>query len=355
LIDTNDQLAPWLARLDAAPWLALDTEADSLHAYPEKVCLIQISLPGQDMLIDPLAGMDLNPLFAHLRPRELILHGADYDLRLLCRTYGFVPHAIFDTMLAARLIGCERFGLSDLVQRFLNLTLEKGPQKANWARRPLTPKMEAYARNDTHHLHALATILREQLEAKGRLAWAREWCGRLSAECTRPVVEDPDTVWRVKGGHRLRPRGLAVLRELWRWREAEAIAADRPPYFMLSHEKMVELSHAAEHHPPHHRRVELRITPRRQAAVLEAIEAGLALPESECPRPLRPAGRRATEAEVRRADRLRAVRDRRAAELGLDPSIIAPRYMLLALAQNREKHEPELMHWQRELLRDEPV
>ena len=116
--------------------MALDTEADSLHAYPEKLCLIQISVEGEDALVDPLARMDLEPVLEELRHHELIMHGADYDLRLLRKGLNFVPTAIFDTMLASRLLGIREFGLNNLVWRFLNVRLEKGPQKANWAPRP---------------------------------------------------------------------------------------------------------------------------------------------------------------------------------------------------------------------------
>jgi ribonuclease D len=124
----------------------MDTEADSLHAYPEKLCLIQISISGADELLDPLAKMDLKPLLEVFRRHELIVHGADYDLRLLRKSCGFVPTTIFDTMLAARLLGCREFGLTNLVSKCLGVKLEKGPQKANWARRPLTERMEVYAR-----------------------------------------------------------------------------------------------------------------------------------------------------------------------------------------------------------------
>src|SRR5262245_2193676 len=120
----------------AAKWIALDTEADSLHAYPEKLCLIQISIAGGDELLDPLSALDLTPAFAVFRDHALILHGADYDLRLLRKSCGFVPTAIFDTMLASRLLGCREFGLNNLVAKYLAVTLEKGPQKANWAQRP---------------------------------------------------------------------------------------------------------------------------------------------------------------------------------------------------------------------------
>src|SRR5436190_1016235 len=133
VIDTEQKLAGFLPTLRAATWVALDTEADSLHAYPEKVCLIQISTVSGDELIDPLAGLDLDPLLDALAGHELIMHGADYDLRLLRKHHDFVPGAIFDTMLAARLLGLRQFGLSNLVEHFLGVKLEKGAQKADWA------------------------------------------------------------------------------------------------------------------------------------------------------------------------------------------------------------------------------
>ncbi len=160
MIATNAQFDEFLPILRQADWVALDTEADSLHAYPEKLCLIQISITGEDKLIDPLAKIDLAPLWPELRRHELIFNAADYDLRLLRKTYNFVPQKIFDTMLAARLLGEKQFGLNNLVSKFLNVQLEKGSQTADWSKRPLTEKMETYARNDTHFLKSLADILR---------------------------------------------------------------------------------------------------------------------------------------------------------------------------------------------------
>src|SRR5262245_6641076 len=217
----------------AAEWVALDTEAASLHAYPEKLCLIQLSLPGVNDLVDPLAALDLSRLLAALRGHELILHGADYDLRLLRRTCGFVPKHIFDTMLAARLLGFSEFSLTSLVNRLLGIHLEKGPQTADWARRPLTERMVAYALNDVRYLKPAADSLRAALEAKGRLDWHWETCARLVQDCSKVRSPDQDQVWRLKGASRLDRRGLVVLRELWRWRDQEAMAANRPPYFLL--------------------------------------------------------------------------------------------------------------------------
>ena len=237
MINTDGTLAEFLPELQSAEWVALDTEADSLHAYPEKLCLIQISTTRHDKLVDPLAAIDLTPLWPILKKHELIImHGADYDLRLLRKTNGFVPNKIFDTMLASRLLGEREFGLVSLVKKHLGITLEKGSQKADWSKRPLTPRMEAYARADTHHLKPLSDILKEQLRQKDRLSWLEQCCDRLIAECAIPTKPEPDLVWRVKGSHHLTPRALAVLREIWRWREKEALASNRPPFFVLSHE-----------------------------------------------------------------------------------------------------------------------
>ncbi|MGH7988991.1 MAG: ribonuclease D, partial [Limisphaerales bacterium] len=174
MIDTDAKLAALLPALKSAAWLAVDTEADSLHAYPEKVCLVQISIAGGNELVDPLAQMNLDPLFGVFNAHELIFHAADYDLRLLEKHHKFIPSAIFDTMLAARLLGERQFGLSALVEKFLGVKLDKGSQKADWARRPLTEKMEIYARNDTYYLKPLADKLKSELAAKNRLAWHQE-------------------------------------------------------------------------------------------------------------------------------------------------------------------------------------
>jgi ribonuclease D len=354
VIVDSAQLDGWLERLRQAPWLALDTEADSLHAYPERLCLIQISIPGEDVLIDPLAGFSLKPLWAALDGRVLILHGADYDLRLLYRGHGFVPHTLFDTMWAARLLGHMEFGLVNLASRFLGVTLEKGPQTANWGRRPLTPRMENYARNDTRHLKPLTDLLTAELEAKGRLSWHQEVCARLVEECAQHRVVDPENDWRVKGSDRLDRRGLAVLRAIWDWREEEAVASGRPPYFILSHEKLVELATVAitngnlEFSLPRH------LTHRRRSGALSAIENGLALPPAAWPRIPQRRGKRLTTVQKRRYEDLRERRDRRAVELGLDPSLIASRGDLTQVCQS-EKPTPHLMRWQWELLGETPA
>ena len=351
MIDTEQKLGAFLATLHAATWVAVDTEADSLHAYPEKVCLIQISTVAGDKLVDPLAPINLDPLLEALSGHELIMHGADYDLRLLLKHHEFVPSAIFDTMLAARLLGLRQFSLSNLVEAHLGVKLEKGAQKANWAMRPLTEKMERYARNDTHYLKPLADKLKPELEAKGRLAWHQESCARLIVACGRDPAPDLDAIWRVKGSHLLGRPALAILRELWRWRESEALAANKPPYFVMKHESLVEIAAASSMARPIDVLLPKHFSDRRRNGLMKAIAHGLGVSPEDHPKILRNIGRRPNEAERRRYLELQKHRDTHATALAIDPTLIASRGMLSDLAHNWDKHQGELMNWQRELLK----
>lgn len=351
MIDTEEELAAFLPKLRAAEWVALDTEADSLHAYPEKVCLIQISIIGEDRLVDPLAEIKLDPLLDALNAHELIMHGADYDLRLLEKHHEFIPSAIFDTMLAARLLGERQFGLSALAEKFLGVKLDKGSQKADWAQRPLTERMEKYARADTHHLKPLADKLRAELKAKNRLAWHQESCAQLIADCTKPQVIDRDAIWRIKGSSILGRAALAVLRELWEWREEEAILANRPPYFVLRHESLVDIADAATKNGSVEKLLPPRMSQRRREGLTKAIKIGLSLEAEKHPEILRRKFHRPTEAEFRRYRELEKKRNAYAHELGIDPTLIASRATIGELARDWDKHAPELMNWQRELLK----
>ncbi len=351
VIDTNEKLAAFLPVVHSAVWLAIDTEADSLHAYPEKVCLIQISTVACDELIDPLADINLDPLLDALNAHELIFHAADYDLRLLRKHHEFTPSAIFDTMLAARLLGERQFGLSNLVEKFLGVKLDKGSQKADWARRPLTEKMETYARNDTHHLKPLADKLKSELVTKKRLAWHQESCARLITDCSQPMVVDEETVWRIKGSTFLERGALAILRGLWHWREHEAITANRPPFFVLAHETMIAISVAVAEHKPFENLIPPRMHPRRKETLIEAIRAALTVPPAQFPQIIRHFSKRPTEEEFRRFREIEKRRDKHAHELGLDPTLIASKATIGDLARDWDQYSAGLMNWQRELLK----
>lgn len=350
MIDTAEKLELFLPTVDSATWVALDTEADSLHAYPEKVCLIQISTASGDKLVDPLADFSLAPLLKVLSRHELLMHGADYDLRLLRKHHEFVPSSIFDTMLAARLLGVRQFSLGDLVESYLGVKLEKGQQKANWALRPLTERMERYARNDTHYLKPLADRLRADLESHGRLAWHQESCARLIADSTRQRPADMDSVWRIKGSHLLGRPALAILRELWQWRESEAVNANKPPFFIMSHQALVEIAAASATERPIEPFLPKHLSERRRSGILKAVARGLGIPPDGHPKVLRNIGRRPLEAERRRYGELQKRRDARAAALNIDPTLIASRATLSDLAHDWDKHSPELMSWQLALL-----
>ncbi|MGH7993052.1 MAG: ribonuclease D, partial [Limisphaerales bacterium] len=347
MIDTDAKLAALLPVIKSASWLALDTEADSLHAYPEKICLIQITTAGGDELVDPLGKINLDPLLDALNAHELIMHGADYDLRLLRKHHEFVPSAIFDTMLAARLLGERQFGLGALVEKWLGAKLDKGLQKADWARRPLPERMETYARKDTHYLKPLADKLTFELQQIGRLAWHQESCARLIMETSQPPLVDVDSVWRVKGSSRLGRPALAVLRALWQWREREAVGANRPPFFILTHEKLVAIAAAAAARRPVEPLVPPRLagSPRRLDGLAEAIQTGLRLSADRHPEFLRPKSHRPTEAELNRYRELERRRDARAHKLGIDATLVASRATLGELARDWDKHSPELMNW----------
>jgi len=338
-----------VAAVRASSWVAVDTEADSLHAYPEKLCLLQFSLESGDFLVDTLAGLELSALLDSLRNRELIFHGADYDLRMMRKTFNFVPSAIFDTMTAARLLGYKQFGLGHLVERHLGVKLEKGPQKMNWARRPLTPRMEEYARNDTRFLKRLSDTLRNELETKGRFRWQKETCDQLIIDCADIPTPTRDQ-WRMKGSDRLDPRGLAVLRELWKWREKEAVASNKPPFFVLNHDLGLRLAHEAERIKHIDRILPPRMSSRRKEGILHAIAHAQKVPDTELPQKRINVLYQPTVAEQRRFLALKQIRDRKAAELEIDPTLIASRSTLVLLSQDWDKYKIDLMSWQRELL-----
>ena len=325
----------------------MDTEADSLHCYYEKLCLIQLSFGRNDYLIDPLAGFDLVPLAEALTRKEIVLQGADFDLRLLRRSINFVASRIFDTVIAARLLGIREFSLSALVERFFGVTLTKGSQKANWAQRPLPRHMADYAMNDTRYLLPLAEKLEGDLRDRGRLEWFRQSCQRALEQTLVQRVRDEDDAWRISGSGKMDGRTSAILRELWQWREREAQAADRPAFHILQNHLLLEATQAfAAGQTPDFR----HFSERRRQAFRDAAEKALHLPESAWPaRRPRVRGRSTPQME-RAAEALRRRRDAVADEHGLEPSFVAPRGALDAVAADESRSSTLLAPWQRSLL-----
>jgi ribonuclease D len=348
VIANTSQLHELLPQLKPANRVALDTEADSLHCYREKLCLLQISIPNYDVIVDPLADVDLAPLRDALAEKEIVLHGADYDLRLLRRNMDFVPQRVFDTMIAARLIGLREFSLAALVQHYFDIELAKGSQKANWAQRPLSNRMAEYALNDTRYLLPLSERLEGELNSRSRLEWFRQSCQRALDFSAVDRERDVDEAWRISGAGALRGRASAVLRELWNWREKEAETADRPPFHILQNR---ELLHSAEKFAAGDTPDYKHFSDRRRRAFREAAERGLNLPERDWPvRPTR-LGTRPTAEVIKRTEELRRNRDHAAKELHIESSFIAPRATLEAIAADSSRADALLVPWQRELVR----
>ena len=372
LIATDTDLSELLKRIEAADRVGIDIEADSLHSYREKLCLLQISVPTvacivdagsglgttshsrahqsrlqHDVIVDPLAGLDLEPLRRALESREIVLHGSDYDLRMLRRGLNFVAHKIFDTLIAARLLGIREFSLAALVKRYFGLELPKGSQKADWAKRPLPARMAEYAINDARYLLPLAEKLEAELDSYQRGDWLRQSCQRAIEQAAMARVRKNDESWRVGGSGSLKGLAAAVLRALWQWREREAEMADRPPFHILQNEKLLHaaISFASGDLPDYK-----HFSPRRRQAFREAARIGLATPESEWPILRRRFGTRPTTETVRCTEELRRRRDKSADKLGLDPSFIAPRGTLEAVAADGTRAISLLVPWQRELL-----
>ena len=334
-----------LDRIADLPVIAFDTEADSLHCYFEKLCLIQISTPSEHVLVDPLADVPIEPLLDAVADKRVVFHGADYDLRMLRRVGTFEPRDIFDTMIASRLCGVDQLGLGALVEKHFGVQLSKSSQKANWARRPLPQEMIDYAINDTRYLLPLCERIEAELHRLGRWDWFTESRDRMVAASREVKERDADNIWRISGSARLGPRAQSVLRVLWFWRDAEARAWNRPPFHVMSNDDLLRTAECTSAGKPFSTP---RMTGRRRRSFEVTLALALQVPEAEWPKMERKRGKRRSNEQLKRFDELRAVRDRIAADLAIDPAILASRGALEATSI--DSNSPALMRWQRALI-----
>lgn len=363
IVSTVPALEALVARLRREPQVAVDTESNSLYVYYERVCLIQVSTREADFIIDPLALPHLAPLKALMADPavEKVFHAAEYDLLGLKRDFNFELVNLFDTMLAARILGWPQFGLGPILEQHFNVRLDKRWQRADWGRRPLTPEQIEYAQLDTHYLLPLRDILYSELEATGRLEEAREEFARIAAVAPalrRSANFDPEGFWRISGAQGMNGREMAVLRELYLFREEQARAQNRPPFKIMGDRTLVKLAKA------HPRRIEDLSTAgglspyqvrRYGRGLLEAIARGLEAPLPEPPR----RNDRPDDAILARYDALREWRKRRAQERGVESDVILPREALWALARQAPATIDELAAintlgpWRREMYGEE--
>ena len=364
-LDTTSTLDRFLATIATTRILALDTEGASFHRFVDRIYLLQLSTREQTAIIDPMP-VGTPPRLGQLLEDpavEIVFHDADYDLRLLRQDYGWLVRNIFDTRLAAQLLGIKSFGLAALLERYFGVKLDKKFQRADWSMRPLSQGMLDYAAQDTIHLLELRDRLHHDLDRAGRLDWAREEFGLL--EGTRWADEDPAASFlRIKGARDLTRRELAVLRELVPWRDAIARSLDRATFRVLGNEQLIEM---AKRRPSSRDDLAaIKGMPRglldaRASEMLAAIQRGLAVPDADLPRfPKGPRWERDPDFDSRVAT-LKTVRDEAAARLDLDPGVLCARERLEAVARKNPKSieeldsVTELRRWQRAVLGEDFV
>lgn len=354
-IETESQLNQLLSILNKTPVIAVDTEGDSLYSYFEKVCLVQISANQTDYIIDPLAVdiTPLGPIFSNPHI-EKIFHAAEYDIACLNRDYGFVFDAVFDTMIAARILGWPKCGLGNILKNSFQVKLNKRFQQYNWGRRPLADKARQYARMDTHYLHQLRELQIEKLETGSRLREARAAFKRVTRARVSAKVFNPNDFWRIRGAKSLKPEQQAILKALYTFRDSRARYADRPPFKIMTDSTMIYLAK----NPPttienlkKSKGLNAGLVNRYGKQILVALNKNH--PE---PTPKRSNNHkyRLNDKVITRYEHLRNWRNEVAQKRGVEPDVILSNGVLKAIAQSNPVNQRQLEdnnllgHWQLE-------
>ena len=343
LITTQSDWRFCLEKLQAEPRLAIDLEANSMYAYREEVCLIQITIPGQDYVIDPLGVSDLSGLGDIVQNPEIekVFHAAEYDLTLLKRQFGWQLQNLFDTMWAARILGYPRYGLASMLETVYGIVLDKRYQKSNWCKRPLSPEQLVYAQLDTHHLLQLRDHLEGELKAAGRMAEAAE----TFAEQTHVKLSnndfDPDAFWSISGAFDLARQQQAVLKALAIYRDQEAHQRNQPLFKIFHDKTLLELAQTTPSSLATLREVygmSAGQTRRYGRQLLNVIAEGLQAPHPAYP----PRSQCPPEAAMNRYDKLHTWRKNTASARGVESDVIISRDALWAIALQNPQTEAEL-------------
>ena len=345
-VDSPAAAAQLVASLGSVERIAIDTEGASFHRFVDRIYLIQISTSDVTAVIDPLSAGDLPALGAVLADRsvEVVLHDADYDLRLLHQDYGWHPTNIFDTRIAAQLLGIPAFGLGALLERFVGIRLEKKHQRADWSMRPLPQDMLEYAQEDTRYLLQLRDLIGADLERMGRMEWAREEFELL--EGTRWAAEDESlSFMRIKGARDLTRRELSVLGQLAHWRDGKAAELDRAVFRVMANEVLLELARTIptrEDQLLGIKGMPRSLAQRASHEILAAVQRGLAVPEENLPRYPKAQRWQKDPDFDRRATALKAARDVAARRLQIDPGVLCSRERIEAVARRNPATMEEL-------------
>lgn len=382
-VDTLAGLESLGSRLGEHDILAIDIEADSLHHYRPKVCLIQISSPVETCIVDPLATRSIEPIIPILGSQKIkkIFHGADYDLRSLYRDYATEVRNVFDTMVGSQFLGEKEVGLAAVLNKRFGLNLDKKYQKANWSKRPLPRDMLLYAAHDTAHLIVLYHQLARELAQKKRLQWVEEECERLSVDCSTlnrthwacsaasgdrgsNTDKSAPLFRRFKGAGAMPPRDLAILEKLLVYREKKAMQQDRPPFKVFGNKIIRTLVDAK---PTNQSAIKKMpgfpdsFVKRYAKGALLAINKGLAVSDDRLPvypkRPRRPRD----PARQARLKRLKHWRDSKARQWDIAPGLLCSNGVLNAVAEkncqdvNSLQTVPDMRNWQHKVLGDDII
>ena len=359
LVQDGTHLAQITVELEREKAIGVDLEADSMFHYQEKICLIQISTPLKNFLVDPLCLDDLSclsPVFANPNIRK-VFHGADYDIRSLYRDFGIEVNALFDTQIAAKFLGIRETGLASLLKEQLGVVIEKKYQKRDWSERPLPAEMRAYAIEDTRHLLSLTRILEKELRVKDRLFCVQEECEHLSK--VRPVPPDGDPLFlRFKGAGRLGPRELALLESILQLRDDTARRRDLPPFKVLGNAPIMEIVKKKPETRKDLERIKgvsVKHVRTLGRSILTKIDESSKLPENELPIFPRNAGQKISSEILKKVKILKVWREKKAKGMGVDPSLVCTNNQIHSLAFAHPKIRKDLEDidtirvWQRRL------
>jgi len=351
IIDSPKNLTAMVEDLKKQSAVAIDTESNSLHAYQEQVCLIQLSTREHDYLLDPIAVPDLEELGAVFANPEIqkVFHAGDYDLATLKRDFGFEFRNVFDTMLAATALAEPALGLAGLLEKYFDLRIEKKYQRADWGKRPLDPEMLEYARNDSHYLLNLRDLLVQRLKEADRLGYVLEDSAAL-AKITLPMKDHEENLWRVRGVQELKPEALSLLREINHLREQIAMNRDVPPFKVFSDRLMIEI---AQTQPRYVEELELlpsfspAMRRRYGSRIMQTVDSWRKNPVPVVPR----ANHRLSDREMNLRDKLTDWRKAIGEKDGVPSNAVFPRDLLERVAHR----DPGSLEELEEVMRDYPL
>jgi ribonuclease D len=352
-VDSQEALNSLMERVAAAQAKdpnfrsCIDTEADSLHHYFERLCLVQLAFADEFVLIDPLAVEDILPLLQLLDKGEIWLHGADYDLSLFQRTFKWMPQRMRDTQIAARLTGSRQFGLAALIEAHTGRTVSKSSQKADWSRRPLSSTMLHYAVDDVRYLFSLADGFLKTLATQGRMDWFIQSCDELCKDVSLRSLQAKEDPWRIQGSGKLQPKGLDFVHRVWHWRDLLAQERNVPCFRIISNKQVMEMAQGLEReqmpNPPFGWR------PKWKRDFTDLLAAHQQSDPTGWPQKIRQTGGRMSEREREQVDRLCQERDTIASRLNIEGSLLGSRSVMEQIVAKAEGID-ELMAWQQELM-----